>query len=99
MDAHRLLDLVLTSAIVAMWVAWLYASLTRTPAPPPAVPAQRSTVRGVTLRLMCQDESQEHARVQIPAASRRPTYVHEGQHYVASRKVNGDWIYRWMRKD
>lgn len=67
------------------------------PVPEPIAPAARPTV---TLRLMCQNERDQHAHVQIPAHARRPTYTHGGQQYVASHKQrNGDWIYRWDRRE
>lgn len=68
--------------------------------PPPAPVAVPRSTSTVTLRLMCADETCQHAHVQIPAASRRPTFTHRGGVYVASRKdERGDWVYRFDRSE
>jgi len=49
------------------------------------------------LHLMCGDHKHEIARVQIPSHTRRPSIVHGGQIYMASkRRPSGDWEYRWI---
>lgn len=98
------------TVVVLLWRAWMrpdappvpLADATRAAVahPPASAPVRSTTSPTVTLRLMCEHERDQHAHVQIPATTRRPTFTHGGQHYVASRRdARGDWIYRWTRKE
>jgi hypothetical protein len=65
--------------------------------PPP--PRASPTPPTLALHLMCGDHKHEIARVRIPSHTRRPSFIYEGQVYLAAhRRTNGDWEYRWIGK-